>query len=91
MSVDSNSTRTVETIVAADLAVHAVLRGHVPSDLAQVPANSGLPCLSTKKINMYGGELHKSEPVRVLVDLLRQGYRAGSGDQHDLAGRSTAA
>lgn len=91
MAVEADSTRTVEAMVAADLAVHAVLEGTCPSELAPVPAAAGLPELPVKNINFYGASVDRSPAFTRLADLIRQGYAVRSRRDHDLSGRTAAA
>lgn len=74
MAVSSDSMRTVEVSVSADLAVHAVIEGTESSYTAMVQHNSALPTLPRIRINMYRSDLSRSEPVDALVDLIRQAY-----------------
>ncbi len=92
MAVESTSTRTIEATVSADLAVHAVLEGHCPPELAPVPHGGGLPDLATKQINLYGAKAARSVPFDALADLVRKGYVAQASGRYDnLPGRPTAA
>ena len=92
MGVESDSTRTIEASVSADLAVHAVLEGHCPPELSPVPHGGALPELPAKQINLYGAEAARSVPFDALVDMVRTGYRAAaSGRDHHLAARPSAA
>ncbi len=95
MGVESESTRTIEATVSADLAVHALLDGMCPSYVSPVPHGGALPDLASKKINLYG---HRSSgvglplgPLEALCDDLRVGFRTTLGRDNDLSGRSTAA
>jgi DNA-binding transcriptional LysR family regulator len=73
MVVDSESDRTIEATVSADLAITTMLEGTEPPHLALLPLNAGLPTLDSQKINLYaaGG---KSDLVDPLRDMLRQGF-----------------
>lgn len=74
MAVESDSMRTVEVSVSADLAVHAVIEG-TESPYTQVVQHTGtLPALPRIQINMYRSDLSRAEPVDALVDLIRQAY-----------------
>lgn len=74
MAVDSDTMRTVEVSVSADLAVHAVIEGTESPYSAMVPHNGALPTLPRIRINMYRSDLSRAEPVDALVDLIRQAY-----------------
>lgn len=74
MTVQAESARTIEPIVAADMAVHAVIEGTEPAHLERISHGGELPKLTTKQIVLYG---HRTggDPVRdALADLLRQAY-----------------
>ncbi|MEM1386572.1 MAG: LysR family transcriptional regulator [Pseudomonadota bacterium] len=73
--VESDSDRTIEATVAADIGVTVMLEGTEPAHLAQVPAHAGLPVLGIQRINLYGGGTSRSsEVVRHLHSMLRQGF-----------------
>ncbi|GAA5065980.1 LysR family transcriptional regulator [Maritalea mobilis] len=76
MAVESDSTRTVEASVSADLAVHACIEGTEPPYVERIDHNGALPNLPRIKINLYRAELSRSEPAAALVDYIRQAYRA---------------
>jgi len=73
--VESDSTRTIEASVSANLAVHTLLEGMEPPYMAQIDHNSALPELTTKQINLYVSELGEGQAINDLVDLLRQAYQ----------------
>lgn len=95
MAVESESTRTVEASVSADLAVHACLEGVSPAYMAPVEHSGDLPELGSMKINMYraenGGTGPHAHPISHLCDMLETGFRTSLGHDHDLPRRSTAA
>jgi DNA-binding transcriptional LysR family regulator len=76
MAVESDSSRTVEASISADLAVHACIEGAEPPYVERIKHNGALPALPTIKINMYGAEMAKSEPVKALADMVRRAYEA---------------
>ncbi|ABD54147.1 LysR family transcriptional regulator [Jannaschia sp. CCS1] len=76
MAVDSDSMRTIEVSVSADLAVHAVIEGTESAYTSIVPHGGALPVLPRIRINMYRSDLSRAEPVDALVDLIRQAYRS---------------
>ncbi len=53
MAVESDSTRTVEASVSADLAVHAVVSGSTPPYMETIRHGGALPVLPAININMY--------------------------------------
>ena len=93
MAVESESTRTVEASVSADLAIHAALEMTCPPYMVPVPHDGALPDLQSKKINLYRAEAGggNATPLEVLVDMLRIVYRTKLGQDHDLSGRPAAA
>ncbi|WP_146589752.1 LysR family transcriptional regulator [Puniceibacterium confluentis] len=73
--IDSDSDRSIEATVSADLGVVALLEGHAPPQLAAIDVGDALPDLGTMKINLHCGGA-KGEPVRALSDMIRQGFAA---------------
>lgn len=91
MAVNSDSTRTIEASVSADLAVHAVIEGACPAYLSPVPHGGALPDLQTKKINLYASQGASTPPVDALADMLRKAFSDGLGRDYHFAGRTAAA
>lgn len=79
MAVETESDRTIEATVSADLAVHAVLEGTEPPHLTRIDHGGALPDLPVQKINLYGGTPAKSEILSELADLIRQSFRPQGG------------
>jgi DNA-binding transcriptional LysR family regulator len=75
MAVESDSTRTVEASVSADLAVHTCIEGTEPPYVEPVSHGGALPVLPAYKINLYRTELTRSEPLDALVDLTRSTFK----------------
>ncbi len=75
MAVESNSTRSVEAAVSADLAVHAMLDGTLPAPCVAVAHGGALPELGTSRINLYTGRHSVGPVVDELADLLRAAFR----------------
>lgn len=73
MAVDSDSSRTIEATVSADLAVHALVEGAVPAHAEKIAHGGVLPELPRTKINLYASEA-ASEPVDDLAGMLRRAY-----------------
>ncbi len=73
--IESDSTRTIEASVSADLAVHTVLEGMEPPYVEQINHNGALPELTTKQINLYVCDLAKGQAVDDLVDHIRRAYK----------------
>jgi DNA-binding transcriptional LysR family regulator len=78
MAVETQSSRTIEATVSADLAVHAMLEGTVPSHCAALPSNCGLPSLGENQINMYYRKQSASPVVAALAEMVRAAYRVKS-------------
>ncbi|MDG4649317.1 LysR family transcriptional regulator [Roseibacterium sp. SDUM158017] len=76
MAVESDSIRTVEASVAADLAVHACIEGTEPPYVERIDHNGGLPNLPRVKINLYRAQLARGAPVDALTDAIRQAFRS---------------
>lgn len=72
--VDTDSDRTVEATVSADLAVCALLEGTAPRELVELPAACDLPDLGGYKINIYRNRQPGQKPVDVLATMIEQGY-----------------
>lgn len=74
MAVESDSTRTIEASVSADLAIHAALEGTVDHHLEVVPHNGALPDLPVYNINMYIASGPQVALAERLANLIRQAY-----------------
>jgi DNA-binding transcriptional LysR family regulator len=81
MAVDSDSTRTIEATVSADLAVTAILAGSEPSHVGPVAHGGSLPDLGWMKVNLYVGDPANAPTVAALADLIRRAYVGGKGRQ----------
>ncbi|MBF9032484.1 LysR family transcriptional regulator [Rhodobacterales bacterium HKCCE3408] len=76
MAVESDSSRTIEASVSADLAVHACIEGTEPPYVEEIDHNGALPGLPRIRINMYRAGVAGTEPVQALAAFVRQAYRA---------------
>ncbi|MEM6478082.1 MAG: LysR family transcriptional regulator [Pseudomonadota bacterium] len=74
MGVESNSTRTIEASVSADLAVHAMVAGSEPVYFERISHGGALPELSLQKINLYRRPDGGGEPLDALAALVRNAY-----------------
>lgn len=74
MSVDTESDRTIEAAVSADLAVHAMIEGTQPPYLEVLDHGGALPELPVQQINLYGAKEEADEVRDTLVDLLRNAF-----------------
>ena len=79
MAVDSDSSRTVEASVSADLAVHTVLAGSAPPYVEPIAHGGALPELARMKVNLYVAHPVHSPAVEALADLIRRAYAGGAG------------
>ncbi len=75
MAVESESDRTIEATISADLAIHAMIEGTKPPHLEQINHAGALPVLSVQKINMYGAHRTRGVVLDHLADLLRQSFQ----------------
>lgn len=75
MAVESNSFRTIEATISADLAVHAMLEGTLPYHCIQVPHGGALPDLGHSKINMYWTRHSAGPAVEDLAAFVRAEYQ----------------
>lgn len=73
-AVDTDSDRSIEVTVAADMAVCAMIEGTEPAQLEVVDHGGALPDIGRQFINMYGAEEVKGEAVLALAQLLRQAF-----------------
>ncbi|MEY8838728.1 LysR substrate-binding domain-containing protein, partial [Cribrihabitans sp. XS_ASV171] len=74
MALDSDSDRTVEATVSADLAVGVLLEGTQPSHQEVIDHDGTLPELPVQHINLYGAERTRAPYVEELASLIRQGF-----------------
>ncbi|MGR3433997.1 MAG: LysR family transcriptional regulator [Shimia sp.] len=74
MAVETHWQRTVEATVCADMAVHVMLAGTEPPYFERIAHGGALPEIGDFKINLYGAEARRSEPVEVLEAMLVEAY-----------------
>jgi DNA-binding transcriptional LysR family regulator len=74
MAVESDSSRTVEASVSADLAVHTVLSGSEPPYVERIAHGGALPELPSMCVNMYVARPSHSPTVELLAGFIRQAY-----------------
>ena len=75
MATETDSDRTIEVTIGADLAVCVVIEGTEPPHMVPIQHSATLPEMPESLINMYGAEQAQSQVVSALAELLRQGYR----------------
>jgi hypothetical protein len=93
MAVESDSSRTVEATVSADLAINTLMAGMEGPLLERIQHGGALPDLTHKKINLYVSELARGRPAQDLASLIRHSYgrAVASRRDDDLADRGAAA
>ncbi|MFQ1701613.1 LysR family transcriptional regulator [Loktanella agnita] len=74
MVVDSNSSRTVEATVSADLAVHTMLEGTEPQHLERISHGGQLPTLRDMNVNIYHAQIKDGPVVSDLCDFIQDGF-----------------
>jgi len=74
MAVESDSTRTIEASVSADLAVHVALEGVSAPYMEPIPHGGALPELTRKQINLYVSDVARGQAVDDLVRYLSDAY-----------------
>ncbi len=74
MAVESDSSRTIEASVSADLAVHAVIGGTEPHLMERIEHGGTLPDLTSVKINLYVADTCRGEVADSLLGLIRQTF-----------------
>jgi DNA-binding transcriptional LysR family regulator len=74
MSVDTESDRTIEAAVSADLAVNAMIEGTAPPYLERIDHGGALPELPAQQINLYGGQGATGEVAERLAELVRAAF-----------------
>lgn len=76
MVVETNSSRTIEATVTADLAVHALIEGTEPRHCERINHGGALPELRKTRINMYHRASDDSPVVGDLAALIHAAYQA---------------
>ena len=83
IAVDTDSDRSIEASVSADLAIHTMIEGTEPAHLEVIDHGGSLPVLETQQINMYvaedaankGVKRGRQEVVDYLTEQLRRSYK----------------
>ena len=79
MVVETESDRTIEATVSADLAVHMMIEGTEPPHLTRIDHGGALPDLPEQLINLYGTRGAGNPVVRDLAELLRKSFAVHPG------------
>ncbi|PIE12293.1 MAG: LysR family transcriptional regulator [Rhodobacterales bacterium] len=74
LAVETESDRTIEVTVSADLAVHTMIEGTEPAHLEQIAHGGALPELPGQKVNLYGADTAQGEALEQMVALVRNAY-----------------
>ena len=76
MAVESNSSRTIEATVSADLAVHTMIEGSEPRHFERIAHGGTLPDLRMVNVNLYANDLGDGPVIADLVTLIRRAYQS---------------
>lgn len=76
MAVESDSTRSVEASVSADLAIHSSIAAAIPEYFETIPHGGALPALPSIAINMYLGDGPNRPLIEKLAQVVREAYGA---------------
>ncbi len=74
--VETDSDKTLEATVSADLAIQTLLDGTVPPHLEKIDHGGALPELPEQLINLYGAQSDQSVVKDALADLVRRAFGA---------------
>jgi DNA-binding transcriptional LysR family regulator len=74
VAVETDSTRTVEATLSADLGVIAMIGAAAPSGCAPIQHGGALPPLPGTKINLYRARGPKAALIAAMADALREAY-----------------
>jgi len=74
--VETESDRTIEATVSADLAVHTMIEGTEPPHLDRIDHGGTLPNLPAHRINLYRAARSGGEVQEALVSMLRRAFKA---------------
>lgn len=72
--VETESDRTIEATVSADLAIHTMIEGTEPPHLARIEHGGALPDLPMQQINLYGAQTKKGIVHDDLAEFLRRAF-----------------
>ena len=75
LAVDTNSSRTVEATVSADLAVHTMIEGSEPPYFERIDHGQQLPPLRQTRINIYIRDGADDPVVHAMGELIRNAYK----------------
>ena len=75
MVVETQSDRTIEATVSADLAVHVALKGSLPPHTVVIDHDGRLPALKAQNINLYVLK-PEDQPSVAMADIIQRCYAA---------------
>jgi len=81
MAIESDQSRTIEAMVAADLAVHAQLAGTQTPYAEPILHGGALPDLPSRHVNLYVSDVRRNPSLEKLADLIRKIVRARAPQQ----------
>lgn len=73
-ALQTDSDRSVEATISADLAIGEMIEGTEPPHLEVIDHGGALPDLGLQHINMYGADPTKGDVIAHLADLIRSGF-----------------
>ena len=76
MAAESETTRSIEASLSADLAVHALVEGAEPRDITRIPHGGALPDLGMTQVNLYVAAPGRTGAAGALATIIRQEYAA---------------
>lgn len=76
MATESETTRSIEASLSADLAVHALVEGAEPREVHRIHHNGALPDLGRIQVNLYVAEPGRNDAAGALAVLIRQEFAA---------------
>lgn len=79
--VETESDRTIEATVSADLAIHTMIEGTEPPHLVRIDHGGALPELPEQMINLYCGPGNAGVVRDALAGLLRRAFTTGDGQK----------
>jgi DNA-binding transcriptional LysR family regulator len=75
MAVESDSERTVEATVSADLAVSVMIQGTEPPYTEVIQHGGALPEMKSQNINLYASEAARGPAAEAMAQLIRSRIR----------------
>ncbi|GGD99728.1 transcriptional regulator, LysR family [Gemmobacter megaterium] len=76
MAAESETTRSIEASLSADLAVHVLVEGAEPREIQRVAHGGTLPDLGHTQVNLYVAATGQGDAAGALAAMIRQEYAA---------------